>query len=185
MPGFGKLREKDALNISYLLAEFKPSTHAVYVRMLLYCFSNIQSRGKPCPYFNVGTRQMASHCNTSVRQARYMIETLEERGMIVNLGEETKTRRNADKSFGTYTKRTFWWIAEEYGVPFAPLENGTPPMQNAGENGTHQRASLSREGAKRSSADAGALAPIDYSVDWYEENGVTMPTPAPMGGDGQ
>lgn len=177
MPGYYKLREKDALNLSYLLAEFKPSTHAIYIRMLLYCFSNIRSNGKPCPYFNVGYRQMAEHCEASVRQARWVIETLESQGLIVNLGTETVKARDGKGKPGTYTRRTFWWIADEWGVPLSGVENGTPPMQNQGENGTHQRASLSREGAKRHSAGAEALAPLDDVIDWCNQNFEQPPPP--------
>jgi hypothetical protein len=168
MPGYGKLHEKDAHNLSLLLSEFRPSVHMSYIEMLLYCFSNSRNNGKPCPYFNVGLRQMASHCNTSVSKAQRMIDKLEERGLIVNLGTETVRKTERKGRPGEYTKRTFWWIAEEYGCIGNHRETDTPIDKNAGETDTHQRATPSR-GRVGVSTDATTPTLVDRDIEKYPD----------------
>ena len=168
MPGWYKLRDKDAINLMQLLSEFRVDTHKVYSGMLGVCFSNIQSKGKPCPYFNIGYRQMADKCGASPQQAQRMIEKLERRGLIVNLGTESVKKKDNKGSPGSYVKRTFWWIAEEWGcIGNSPLSD-TPLMKNPALSDTHQRATPSK-GGRGVSADAATPLLVDRDIDNYPD----------------
>lgn len=173
MAGWYRLDENAAHKLSEVISTFSsPRSRAQRVNMLLFCYSQIVASGKPCPYFKLGQRTIASKCDVSEGVARRFLEAMEGQGWFVRVGDTEK---------GCYQKRTFWWLAEEAG---SVQECAEGSVQRCAEGDTrtqrecaegsaqtscgksaHQSAEHS-EGASRSPADAGARA-SEQSLDDY------------------
>lgn len=108
MAGWYKLDETDALNLAEIQNTFndRRSRHK-RLRMLNFVWSTINGKGRPCPYFSVGYRTIASVCDVSEGTARRFIESLEDLGWVVRVGGGRS---------GKAPRRTFWWIAERAGI---------------------------------------------------------------------
>lgn len=177
MAGWCKLDEGAAHRLSEIMATFSsPRSRAQRIDMLLFCYSQTRTNGKPCPYFALGQRTIAKHCLVSIGTARRFLESMEIQGWFVRIG---------DSEQGEYQKRAFWWFAEAENSVQRSTEG---PVQRSTEGGTrtweestegsvqtpcgkyaHQSTECS-EGALRSCADAGAHAQepypdADYNVD--------------------
>lgn len=166
MAGWYKLDGNDAHMLSEIIATFSsPRSRQKRVDMLLFCYSQIVAKGKPCPYFRLGQRTIANNCGVRDGVARRFLEAMEEQGWFVRIG---------DRQDGGYQKRTFWWLSEgaesvqecAEGSAQRCAEGGTKAQRECAEGSAqtpceksaHQSAKHS-ESALRSSADAGARAP--------------------------
>ena len=147
MAGWYKLDGNDAHMLSEIIATFSsPRSRQKRVDMLLFCYSQIVAKGKPCPYFRLGQRTIANNCGVRDGVARRFLEAMEEQGWFVRIG---------DRQDGGYQKRTFWWLSE--GAE-SVQECAEGSAQTPCGKSTHQSAKHS-ESALRSSAYAGAHAP--------------------------
>lgn len=206
MGGWYKLDADDARHLGTILDTVRSDALARHSHMLLYCWSQMQSKGKPCPYFAIGIRRIADECGTSRKSAEKFIARLEREGFLVNVGMK-KVCRN------TYVKRTFWWVAEQCGIPeggqvkpqinsaFSQIEGGqvsekggrvllkgdtsTKKRRKKGDTsntfsqieGGHIQSTEYSEDASRFSAGAEALASPNDAEDWYLDNGLQPPMP--------
>lgn len=208
MGGWYKLDSTDAKHLGTILDSVRSDALARYSHMLLFCWSQMQSKGEPCPYFALGIRRIASECGANRSSAEKFISRLERDGFLVRVGTK-KVGRN------TYVKRTFWWVAEKHEITdarqvkpqiyseFSQIEVGQVSEKvgrvtfkcdrseknrrtNCDTSNTfsqievgHIQSTEYSEGASRSSADAEARAPSNDDVlTWYDENGVVPPMPA-------
>lgn len=180
MGGWYKLDADDARHLAQIAGTFTdPRSSEKRHRMLLYCYSQIQSRAKPCPSFKTGIRTIAKDCDVSFSTARRFLESMEGQGWVVRVGSGKDSR-------GSFERRTFWWIAEDGGC----AQSCAHPVSTSKEvcaqgcaqsplrKDTHQSTEYS-ENASRSSAGAEALASDNMSeaLLWYTERGLTPPTP--------
>jgi len=172
--GWSKLRPTDARQLANVLATFNDSRNAtVRQHMLLYCFSQLQSSGKPCQYFTCGMRTIARECGTTFATARAFMDAMERDGIIVRL-------RHGNNA-GKYVRRTFWWLAEEAGCAVETTHPAIDSQRETtrwcavtqGSNDTHQSTEYSEIDASRPSASAEALA--SDADRWYVENGLPVP----------
>ena len=179
--GFGQLDEQSALYLADIAAAFPKRSAKAYNRMLLVCFANLYYKGK-VPYFNLGYRELAKRCGCSHKTARRFLKYLEDDEQIIELGTESVSR------MGKFTKRTFWWLAEDMGEPQKgrtgePLndptvgrypEDMTPPVRSL--DGTYDptsEAELHRErSAMRSLYESAAGASSEE--DSFDEDGNLM-----------
>ena len=207
MGGWYKLRDVDAHMLTAAMESFSDSrSHNKRMNMLLYCWSQMQDKGRPCAYFSVGLRTIAKECEVSFKSARCFIETLEEQGWIVDLGEDD-ARKNS------YTKRTFSWIADEAGISLGvpqrvpqrvPLQGHTlghtPAFHSQqigahrcaldlsvsagrrGGSGTHQSTEYSEGRYAPPSSSAGGAARQDEWVPVYDPVDFFDPDDGPEGG---
>ena len=206
MGGWYKLDANDARHLGTILDTVRSDALARHSQMLLYCWSQMQSNGKPCPYFALGIRRIANECGASRKSAEKFISRLERDGFLIDVGMQ-KSGRN------TYVKRTFWWVAEQFEIPesgqvkpqinsaFSQIEGGQvgekggrvllkgdtsdEKRRKKGDTseafsqieGGHIQSTEYSEGASRSSASAEALAPGDVALDWYAANGMSPTMP--------
>lgn len=107
MGGYYRLGSYDARRLATMIGALSTDRSRVgRAGMALFCWSQMQAKGKPCPLFRVGYRTIARECDVTPRAAQKFVEKAVELGFIVELGEEV----NRD---GKYVKRTFSWVAEE------------------------------------------------------------------------
>lgn len=169
MAGWCKLDEGAAHRLSEIMATFSsPRSRVQRIDMLLFCYSQTRTNGKPCPYFVLGQRTIAKHCLVSIGTARRFLESMESQGWFVRIG---------DSEQGEYQKRAFWWFAEAENSVQRSTEGGTRTWEESTEGSVqtpcgkyaHQSTECS-DSALRSCADAGAHAQepypdADYNVD--------------------
>lgn len=178
MGGWYRLGPYDARQLGTMVGETCTGRSRVQrATMALWCWSQMQASGRPCPHFTAGIRRIADGCEVSVKAARTFLERLEDEGWVVRVG----TVRNKG---GEFTKRTFLWVAEEAaekagtsldewlgslgGVPQKGHTGGyfsqgkgahrcalNPPKR------AHIREQSSQRGALRLSAGAEAQAPFE------------------------
>ena len=169
MAGWCKLDESAAHRLAEIMATFSsPRSRAQRIDMLLFCYSQTRTNGKPYPYFALGQRTIAKRCSVSVGTARRFLESMESQGWFVRVGEPGQ---------GEYQKRAFWWFTEAENSVQRSTEGGTRTWEESTEGSvqtpcgkyTHQSAEHS-DSAVRSTADAGAHAQepypeADYNID--------------------
>lgn len=152
--GWYRLRKSDALHLGDIIEAMRSDTLARHGHMLLYCWSQMQARGDPCPHFTLGIRRIADECGVPKSSAHRFVAKMERDGWMVRVGEAKSGRLR-------FPKRTFWWVAEEHGATppdpshvsrvggtgqiKTPGESGTGKAQNAGKSGTHTESRALRD----------------------------------------
>lgn len=107
MGGYYKLGKYDARQLSMMVGQLSTERSRVArAHMTLFLWSQMQSNGKPCPFFRTGIKSLSTECDVTQKAARAFLGRAEEYGWLVRVGEE----RN---KMGRFTKRTFRWVAEE------------------------------------------------------------------------
>lgn len=113
--GWSKLDATSARHLADCMDMFQGRAASKRRKMLLFCYSKLNS-GK-VPFFRLGYRTIAKACAVSNDTARRFLEFCNDNELFVEI-EATPD--------GKIPKRTFWWIAEGWGVQTPHPEAQTP-----------------------------------------------------------